>query len=297
MPAPRLKATVWNATAPSGNNARPHLRPGTREHLKLGLHFFVSDAQLLHQDAYNLAQEEAKLCRLRERLQRPHETFLAETTGTRHARKLFAGWTAESETLANELQERIEMRLKEFRGFGTEVALAVSRARLPARIGKRNYPTSRWRQMTIRVINDLAEALSGLTGESQHINLDYAADRLCHRSLERLEQRIRDLRDPGIPADDDATAQQTPPDGTSADWRTPKPPERKDTTLLRLNATDENAVNYITSNPGCKGDAVAEAIHRTSEHFRRIFSNKLRNLGFYNEGDGYFPPKSVTGAL
>jgi len=62
-------------------------------------------------------------------------------------------------------------------------------------------------------------------------------------------------------------------------------------TPKQLNKTDKKIAKYIRENPGCKGDSAALDNAVTPEHFRSRIVPKLKTHGFYNEGEGYFPPK------
>lgn len=60
----------------------------------------------------------------------------------------------------------------------------------------------------------------------------------------------------------------------------------------KLNDTDRRIIECIKNDPGQAGKQIAEVVSVTPEHFRRIYSQKLKHYGFTNSGngDGYFPP-------
>jgi hypothetical protein len=83
---------------------------------------------------------------------------------------------------------------------------------------------------------------------------------------------------------------------------TPKNPKRKKSAAAKktramihlkpLRGTAKKIADYITKSPGKLGAVIAEDCDTSYGNFRRIFSKKLRPLGFYNErdGEGYYPP-------
>jgi hypothetical protein len=56
-----------------------------------------------------------------------------------------------------------------------------------------------------------------------------------------------------------------------------------------LNETEQKVADFISANPGCSGKEIAAKVNISEEHFRRIFSKRLKPKGFYNE-KGYRPP-------
>jgi hypothetical protein len=65
-------------------------------------------------------------------------------------------------------------------------------------------------------------------------------------------------------------------------------------TSSRLHPTAQRCADYITKNPGCSGADVASDCSTSEENVRRIVSNSLKPLGFYNDRKtGYFAPESM----
>ena len=60
---------------------------------------------------------------------------------------------------------------------------------------------------------------------------------------------------------------------------------------MRLKPLDRRIVKFIKANPGTLGKDIADGVGISAEQFRKIYSGKLRALGFFNVRDmGYFAP-------
>lgn len=64
---------------------------------------------------------------------------------------------------------------------------------------------------------------------------------------------------------------------------------------LALHPTVRKITKYIDENPGTVGKIIASEVRISHQHLRRLFSTKLRPLGYRNDGgnSGYFPPDDV----
>jgi len=69
---------------------------------------------------------------------------------------------------------------------------------------------------------------------------------------------------------------------------------RRAAAIRQLNPTDRAAANYIGEHPFCTGNAVAKAIVKTGEHFRRYIVPKLKPFGLRNYGGYYMPELRIV---
>lgn len=102
---------------------------------------------------------------------------------------------------------------------------------------------------------------------------------MCRETVELVGRLSPQLNGDPVPSQMDANEKQS------------EPPYEPASAKSKLNDTDKMGASFIRKNPGCKGDAVAVGISITPEHFRSRVFPKLRAIGFYNDGDGYRPPK------
>ncbi len=121
---------------------------------------------------------------------------------------------------------------------------------------------------------------------------------LCHEicdisdnDRERIEQALSDVEADLASRFTDTTP--TLPESVDHGGKDGEPPPAN--SGPKLNETDRKVRDCIMDNPGLTGKQVAARVSISPEHFRRIYSQKLKQYGFTHpgNGDGYFPPGSV----